>query len=787
MLVIYVQLRYHRQLNIIDPESVASFFGAVSDSVSRNGGVEQPVSGGNVYRFSQDSVGYVFAAARVIADIAVALARHKDRIREYVALVDSASPGKSTDFAAEFAESYQHIPLPDEGILLTASALAQLDAYVAHAPEEATPFHSYQGSRLEGRQPPETDQDQASIDLYTEGGIDPVLSLVDALERLGLSPGVGQDASAVAMYRSLRYEYDKPEYLRVACGAWIDSALNTPPGQSYPIRVLGSADSRNTEKYVRDRVREGNRVIQDPSFAFSECDLVSIPKDLLDLAYLSFRSSRYLCGDELIRFFSSLDRNEDFLFALGRWLWSFSLLARADDFRSLNFAVFGKIRDMLALRCAELDLLIADFIWKEYEDGALQPAFSLLDALSELGFTIPDRFLVACLYHGGDPRSEIERLSSLFSSAQLTDAVRTLERARALYAEGASGEALLLARDVLHRFQKTKILAGEYHALRLISDITFQKGKGDEAVTYLEYALENAERLHDSAFILSTRFDIAMLYFVNGDLSSARSILAALDKLIAVNLAKDMELLSVFMNGRISFELGEYAEASAFFQKAAASAGSDGLSEAIPLCKVWYARSIAHQHRYLQAMEMLSSCVSAVIDAWPFLLEAAILAGKPVTCHTVPDSIDSLVPPANKRGPFDWSSGFLLAEDRLGPSKESERTPRRMFNAFKRYYRAGIDRDGALGSEASGLIELAREAGESADPSAGVYYYLCYLLGNGQGEKEGSERLSCLSRGFKFLQLRCGAIGNVSLREAFLQNPTWNNRLYRAARENKLI
>ena len=70
---------------------------------------------------------------------------------------------------------------------------------------------------------------------------------------------------------------------------------------------------------------------------------------------------------------------------------------------------------MLAGRCAELDLLIADFIWKEYEAGALQPAFSLLDVLSELGFRIPDRFLVACLYHGGDPRSEIERLSSLFS------------------------------------------------------------------------------------------------------------------------------------------------------------------------------------------------------------------------------------------------------------------------------------------------------------------------------------------------------------------------------------
>lgn len=787
MLFIYVQLRYHRQLNIINPESVSSFFNSLSDSVSRNGGVEQTVPGGCLYRFATESVGFVFAASRVVSDISDALERQRDRIREYLVLVDTAPLDGSGDFAASHMEQYQHVPLPDEGILISESALSFLDSYVLHEPVEGTPFDSYKGSRLAVQHESIRNSDEPTLEIYTEGGIDPVLSCIDMLEGKGLFPGAGQDAAAVSMYRATRYEYEKPDYLTAACAAWIDTALASLPAGAFPIRIIGSEDPRSTESFVRARISGDDKVIRDIEPLFDDCDLSAVPRDLLDLSYLAFRSSRYFSGNELLRFFSSLDRNEDFLSALAEWMQSFSLLACSDDFRSLNFGIFGKLRERLSSRCGELDLLIADFIWNAYENGELQPAFSLLDVLSELGFRIPDRFLVACMYHGGDPRSEIERLSGLFSEPQMTDAISTLERSRTLYAAGSSGEALLLARDVLHRFQKSRIAAGEYHALRLVSDISFQKGKGDEAVTYLEYALENAERLHDSAFILSTRFDIAMLYFVNGDLSTARTILSALDKLIAANLAREMELLSVFMSGRISFELGEYAEAAAFFQKAASAAGTDGLSDAIALCKVWYARAIAHQHRYLQAIEMLSSCTETVVDAWPFLLEAAILAGKPVSGKNLPESIDSLFS-ADRTGSFSvWRSGFTLAEDRLGGARLYERTPGRMFNVFSRYYRSGIERNGSNDAGASGLVDLAREAGEKGDPSTGVYYFLCYLLGTGEKEREGTERLSWLSRGFKFLQLRSGAIGSAALRETFLQNPTWNNRLYRAARENKLI
>ena len=56
-------------------------------------------------------------------------------------------------------------------------------------------------------------------------------------------------------------------------------------------------------------------------------NLDSVPPDMLDMAYLLFRSSAYLYAKELPLFFASLGRNEDFLSALGHWLASVELLS----------------------------------------------------------------------------------------------------------------------------------------------------------------------------------------------------------------------------------------------------------------------------------------------------------------------------------------------------------------------------------------------------------------------------------------------------------------------------
>lgn len=789
MLFIFVQLRYHRQLSIISPETVTTFFRSISESVAKNGGNETTVSGGMVFRFSSGSVGYVFAASRVISLIAEELARNRTRIREYLVLVDSTERDEGGDFIAAHMEQYQRIPFPDAGILIAPTALTLLASYIRHESLHATPFERYTGTRL--AEVPEYGglemEQRDTFSLYPEGGIDVFSSIIDLLDRMKIVPAAGLDAAAISLYKAYRYEYRKPDYIASAGETWLSSVLSSLPSSALPFTIRSASGGEDILSWLRDRFPAIPVIVNGPSPSFLPVDLQAIPEDLADLAYLVFRCSRYVYGSELPRFFASLGRDVEFLAELGRWMQSFGLLSDPTDFRSLNFSAFARLRDLLGARCAGLDSLIADFIWDAFENGELQPAFSLLDVLTELGFAIPDRFLVACLYHGENPAEGIERVSGLFTDPGLRETVINLERARTLFAEGNADETLPLAREVLHRFQKSGIPAGEFHALRLISDLSRIRSKGSDAVTYLEYALENAERIHDATFILNTRFEIAILHFANGDLSTAKSALARLERMIAANLAKETELASVFMNGRISFELGDYAGASALFQRAGTFAGSNGFPEAISLCKVWYARSVVHQHRYLQGMEMLSSCVDNVPEAWAFLIEASMLAGKPLPGKEFPESISSRYSPAKRTGPFDWSSGFSFAEDNLRPNTQRGTTPSRMFDAMLKYYRAVFGEASAFSDDMSGIAEIARRASESDDPSAQVYFYLCFLLGSAKNDAARPETLSFLSRAFKYLQLRAAAISDVSQREQYLQNPSWNNRLYRAARENKLI
>jgi hypothetical protein len=84
------------------------------------------------------------------------------------------------------------------------------------------------------------------------------------------------------------------------------------------------------------------------------------------------------------------------------------------------------------------------------------------------------------------------------------------------------------------------------------------------------------------------------------------------------------------------------------------------------------------------------------------------------------------------------------------------------------------------------LSLLARAALDAADPYADLYYYFCYEIGK-NSFADSPDTMVFLSRAFKFMQKRANEIEDNSLREQFMQNPTWNSRLFRAARQHMLI
>ncbi len=110
-----------------------------------------------------------------------------------------------------------------------------------------------------------------------------------------------------------------------------------------------------------------------------------------------------------------------------------------------------------------------------------------------------------------------------------------------------------------------------------------------------------------------------------------------------------------------------------------------------------------------------------------------------------------------------------------------------MYRAFLAFYRARFGTNADDDAGIAGLASIAHEAFDASDPYAALYYHLCFEIGGRMPGTIQADVAVYLSRGFKYLQKRANEIGDNGLRERFMQNPVWNNRLYRAARDNMLI
>jgi hypothetical protein len=78
------------------------------------------------------------------------------------------------------------------------------------------------------------------------------------------------------------------------------------------------------------------------------------------------------------------------------------------------------------------------------------------------------------------------------------------------------------------------------------------------------------------------------------------------------------------------------------------------------------------------------------------------------------------------------------------------------------------------------------------DPSDTIYFYAWYrMLTDSLNRKDPSatqvDLNTVVSMAFKRLQRRAGKIDDAEIKQAFLSLPRWNNALYQAAREHRLI
>ncbi len=806
MIYIYVELRYQRQLARICPDVLNTFFAALLASVHKNGGTEIRVSGGHLYCIDDTSVGYAFSSARVIARLQTLLGENRFRIREYFILAESLPTAISADAFCEHLKSWSCVIIPDEAILLTATAASELDSYLTCESLPDTPFVQYTALRREEENAgslPSTGTETVALTLYTDTESDPLFLFRNLVCTLRV-PDTGQIFSeeeqrlftetryALDMFAHFRFSPLHPEYRLAACREYLGlffRALHTLHGHRVQVAVYGTKTLNEFVTRQMECLKDWCSFNEISAPVFKKPEIENMPPDFLELSYLVYKAAKYLFMDEMPAFFLFLGKQADFMVTLGQWMHSFGLLSDPDNFRSLDPELAGTLEDRLSGNKQQLDERIGRFLWSLHEAGALQPDYALFGVFNELGFSVPDSFLVNSLYHSPDPGAELALVREAFQNPDLAVSVENLELARKKYESGLFDEAAPLAKTVLHIFQKENVLTGEYRALSLIAMLSLARNNGDDASVYLEYALENAERMHDPFSVLRTRFDMAMVYFIIGNYYFALCTLDAVEKIVGTCYAKDWEVLLLFMKGRISFELGNYRNAELLFQTAASLASVHQIIDAVSLCRVWYARALVHQHRFASAVSILIGCIALVPEAWIFLVESALLSG-----HTDPELVfPETIAPLFTGGELwtsekiSWKSGFSVAEDRCYGIAPENRIAIRLYEVFRLYYRSRFIENEDIAANVHRLAFIARNALEMKDPLAYLYYFICYDLGSKNGVVLPADTTTYLSRGFKYMQKRANEIEENSIREQYMQNPTWNSRLYRTARENMLI
>ena len=117
---------------------------------------------------------------------------------------------------------------------------------------------------------------------------------------------------------------------------------------------------------------------------------------------------------------------------------------------------------------------------------------------------------------------------------------------------------------------------------------------------------------------------------------------------------------------------------------------------------------------------------------------------------------------------------------------------KKIFDAFYTYYNCKINFSQMYDVEVckgflSNLETLAVESLYQNDPYSSLYMYLCYDLSVKLYGESSSQTIAYLSKAFKSMQKNVLAIGENDIRDKYMQNNLWNSKLFKVAKNQKLI
>lgn len=341
-------------------------------------------------------------------------------------------------------------------------------------------------------------------------------------------------------------------------------------------------------------------------------------------------------------------------------------------------------------------------------------------------------------------------------------------------------EALDCAKNAVMSFQGQKRQDGLSRAYTAVGLAMLAADAPEEALDYFLMARESGSGSMKSIFFEG------VCRFITGNLSRALDNFTRAAELAADSAARRWTLAARFLEGRIFFELGEYAEACRAFELLLCEAESLQYSQPAHVLYAWLARSFIYKGEFRAAGRILEKESAYSLEAMFFHAEADYFKKNYKKAETRLESLLGIPYRADAfRGDgFMWSDGFYFAENlAIGRKAGVFFLPNQL-----RFFHTYLCGERETSSSAIAMMgRLIRDERNSKnDPSLRLYYYWYSKILPEEQSPAYEARFTVLGRAMQNLQARTSKMDNPAHKRAFTEKNYWNRLLKEDARRHNL-
>jgi tetratricopeptide (TPR) repeat protein len=327
-------------------------------------------------------------------------------------------------------------------------------------------------------------------------------------------------------------------------------------------------------------------------------------------------------------------------------------------------------------------------------------------------------------------------------------------------------KAMLAAQNVQSR--------GGARAFRLYALVNVVQGNLADAIEYLQFAADHAERSKDWEESVVISYYASLVHFLFGNISKAERLAEHAETEAFTWGMTSWGAKSRFLKGRILFEQGKYFDAFDIFESITLTNENEDTLNA------WKYRAKVFSGGFLP------DDVKTEGDGAIFMIEAAYNSRNYDKAADLAHQLLMDLPDDNFLfiEQADWQSGFSQAELLLFPQKDFLH---RLVSAYQALALSKQKQGESLAEAVSIMQHIARdEKIPDTDMNDSFYFFAQYQVLQNADASE-IDLNTAVSMAFKRLQRRASRIDNIETKRSYLSLNRWNAALCEAAKYHKLI